>query len=108
MNEIKVYEQLTQIETFDWMLYTPAKPSDLDRMVEERKFIQIWEERIAVHQIKRYYPQKINWIEAHILWKSKEVQKILRERERAKRERVWRGFDSIDEIENYLKTKEIE
>jgi len=59
MNEIKLHKQLTQIETFDGILFTPATPAELDRMLDERKFIQIGDERIAVHQIKRYYPQQI-------------------------------------------------
>lgn len=86
MNAIKIYEKLVEIETFDWIEYTPAKIEDIDNVVNNNKFIVIWEKRIAVHQIKSYYPKKDDWLisfiyslDEKIRWKVLAKQRELKE-----------------------------
>ena len=104
-NEIKEYKKFTQIETFDWIVNTTATPEEIDRMISNSKFLIVWEKRIAVHQIKNYWPKKVEWIEAYIMDKTKDEQIILNARLKEKMERIGRWRDSIEEIDNYLHNK---
>ena len=102
MNEIKIYEQLTEVETFGWIIYTPATPEQLDEMLEVRKFVQIGDRRIAVHQIKSYGLKKLDSMEWFIIWLPEDIQKKVRQREKEKIERIWKWFESIEEIQRYI------
>ena len=101
-NEINVYKELTAIETFDWIEYTTASLSELNTMFEWKKFIQIWEKLIAIHQIKSCYRSKISWVEWFILSLDKDIQRKVRQRDEEKKSRVGKWFDSIDQINKWL------
>lgn len=105
MWDIKLYKELSEIICFDKVLYTPAKLSDLDKLVEWRKFIQIWEDRIAVHQIKSYWPKKLNEIDSFILSQPKDIQDLIKERKKQMYERTGRKFKTIKEIQDFLDLK---
>lgn len=103
MNEIKEYKQLTTISTFDWEILTEASIDVLDKMLNaEWNFIRIWDEIIAKNQIKKIWIKKVDTIENFILQFPREIQQRLRERDKQKYERVWRHFESIQEIQNYI------
>lgn len=104
MNEIKEYKELTTISTFDWDILTEASIDVLDKMLNaDWNFIRIWDEIIAKNQIKKIWKKKIDDIENFILQFPKDVQKKLRLRDEMKYLRVWRHFDSIEEIQNYIR-----
>ena len=103
--ELKIYKELTSIETFDWIIYTTASPEAIDKIVNSNKFVVIWNDRIAVHQIKRYWPKKLDSIESYILSQPQDIQEILKKRQNEKINRVWRWFDSIEEITKYLNSR---
>lgn len=103
--EMKLYVELTEIVTFKGIVYTPASPEEVDKIVENQKFIRIWERRIACHQIQDYWPRKVSSIQNHILSKEKDIQDLLFQREKRKKDNLWKWFESIEEIENYLSKK---
>lgn len=105
--KITVRKQLTAIDTFDWIVYTQATPAELDKLVENSKFIIIWTKRIAVHQIKNYDIEKVWDIEFFILSQPKDIQRLLRDRENEKYGLVWKRFESVEEIQNYLSKKSV-
>lgn len=102
MTDIKLYKELIAIETFWWVLYTPAKIEDLDAMVETKKFITVWDQRIAVHQIKNYYLKKLDTVESFILSQPKDIQKKIQARSEQMYERVGRKFENIEQVQKYI------
>lgn len=103
MNEIKEYKQLTTISTFDWDILTEASIDVLDKMLNaDWNFIRIWDEIIAKNQIKKIWIKKVDTIENFILQFPREIQQKLRERDKQKFERIWKHFESIQEIQNYI------
>lgn len=103
MNEIKEYKQLTTISTFDWDILTEASIDVLDKMLNaDWNFIRIWDEIIAKNQIKKIWIKKVDTIENFILQFPREIQQKLRERDKQKYERLWKHFESIQEIQNYI------
>ena len=103
MNEIKEYKELTTISTFDWDILAEASVDLLEKMLNaDWNFIRIWDEIIAKNQIKKIFKRKIDTIENFILQFPKEIQQKLRERDQEKFNKVWRHFESIQEIQNYI------
>lgn len=108
MNEIKEYKELTTISTFDWDILTEASVDLLEKMLNsEWNFIRIWDEIIAKNQIKNICKRKIDTIENYILQFPKEIRQKLRERDQEKFNKVWRHFESIQEIQNYIQSKNL-
>lgn len=108
MNDIKEYKELTTISTFDWDILTEASIDVLDKMLNaEWNFIRIWDEIIAKNQIKKICKKKVDTIENFILQFPKEIQQKLRERDNQKYERIWKHFESIEEIQNYIKNNNL-
>lgn len=104
MNEIKEYKQLTMIQLFEWEVFTTASIDELDTMLNsDSKFIRIWNEIIAKNQIRKCSINNIDDMENYILSFNPYIQKELRRREKEKKNRVWRWFDSKEEINNWLK-----
>lgn len=68
MNQIKIYEELSYIITFDDKCYpTPMKLEELNRMLEVSKFINLGTDLINVSNIKRVESKKVDSIENAIL-----------------------------------------
>ena len=69
MNEIKLYEELSYIYTFDDKVYpTPIGVSDLERLLNwNNKFINLWSDLINVSNIKRVESKKVWSIENALL-----------------------------------------
>ena len=108
MSEIKEYKELTTISTFDWDILTEANVDLLEKMLNaDWNFIRIWDEIIAKNQIKKIFKRKIDTIENFILQFPKEIQQKLRERDQEKFNKVWRHFESIQEIQNYIQIKNL-
>lgn len=69
MNDIKLYEELSYIYTFDDKVYpTPIGVSDLERLLNwNNKFLNLWSDLIAVSSIKRVESKKVWSIENALL-----------------------------------------
>lgn len=107
-NEIKEYKELTVISTFDWDILVEADIETMERAVNSQwNFIRIWDEIIAKNQIKKIWKRTVDTIENFILQFPREIQQKLRERDKEKYDRVWKHFESIQEIQNYMKDKNI-
>lgn len=108
MNELKEYKELTTIQLFEWEIYTEASIEQLDKMLNsDSKFIRIGNEIIAKNQIKKCFVRAVDGIDNYILSLPKNIQDKLKTREKDKKVKVWRWFDSIEEIQNYLADKQL-
>ena len=108
MNELKEYKELTTIQLFEWELFTEATIDQLDKMLNtDSKFIRIWNEIIAKNQIKKVFVRTVDGIDNYILSLPKDIQDRIRTREKEKKARIGRWFDTIEEIQNYLADKKL-
>ena len=108
MNEIKIYEELSYIYTYDDNVYpTTLTLNELNMLLEKSKFINLWTDLINVSNIKRVEAKKVDSVENAILQiKDKE----LRDRVRAevkKRAKEWKvtNLEIFKNILNRLKTE---
>lgn len=68
MNEIKIYETMSYIHTYDDKIYpTPLELDVINSMLERWKFINLWTDLINVSNIKRVESRKIDSVENAIL-----------------------------------------
>lgn len=69
MNEIKIYEELSYIYTYDDKIYpTPVSVRDLERVLNSNnKFLNLWTDLIAVSSIKRVEWKKVWTLENALL-----------------------------------------
>lgn len=69
MNEIKIYEELSYIYTYDDKVYpTPVSVRDLERVLNSNnKFLNLWTDLIAVSSIKRVEGKKVWTLENALL-----------------------------------------
>lgn len=64
MNEIKVYEELTYIETYDDKLRaTQLNIEVLGKIINEQKFLNLWDELLNTSNIKRVFRKKLSDVE---------------------------------------------
>ena len=65
MNDIKIYEELSYIHTFDDKVYpTPVSVSDLERVLNwNNKFLNLWSDLIAISSIKRVESRKVDSVD---------------------------------------------
>lgn len=103
--QLKVWHELTAINTFDGVVFTPATPSQLDKLVENSKFIIVWTKRLAVHQIKDYDVAKLDEMEFFIINQPKHIQQMINDRNKEKYDKVWKRFESVAQIMQYLSEK---
>ena len=105
--EIKEYKKITTIQLFDWEVNTTITIDDFNKILNtDQKFIKIWDEIIAKNQIKRCFVRNVDWIDNYILSLSKDDQNKLATRLEQKKNKIWRGWDSIEEIQNFLSNKQ--
>ena len=68
MNEIKIYEELSYIHTFDDKVYpTPLTLNVINKMLENSKFLNLGSDLINVSNIKRVESKKVDSVENSIL-----------------------------------------
>ena len=108
MNNIKQYQELIVVETFDSKIYyIPADQYDtfLDNW-ENNKTVAFSEyEREKTTNIKRTYAKKIDSIENFILSQPRDIQEKLKARRKNKKAKIGKDFESVQEIINYIKDK---
>lgn len=107
MWEIKEYKEAIIIKLYDWD--DVISDLDIDKFYAWLnswvKFMKINGRIINVSNIKYADPYLIDWIESFILSQSKDIQAKLRVREADKKAKIWRWFDSVQEIENFILSK---
>ena len=69
MNEIKIYEELSYIYTFDDKVYpTPVAVKDLEKLLNSNnKFLNLWSDLIAISSIKRVESKKVDSVDNSLL-----------------------------------------
>jgi len=102
---IKEYKQILVIELKDWITITSKKSlKELQEYMESCKDVCLIEWVLFnKYEFRKAYEQKIDWVQSYILTFTKDIQEKLKTREKEKKARIWRWFDDIQEIENYLK-----
>lgn len=61
---IKVYEELTVIETYDWEIsMTPVSIETISKLLKEEQFIHVWNELINKNNIKRIFRKELSDVE---------------------------------------------
>ena len=104
MADIKLYKELVAIETFWGILYTPAKIEDVDHLVETKKFILVGDRRLAVHQIKEYYPKKLDTMESFVLSQPSDIKKAIENRMATMKKATGRERKTVKEVQAYINT----
>ena len=91
MNEIKIYEELSYIYTFDDKVYpTPVSVKDLEKLLNwNNKFINLWSDLIAVSSIKRVESKKVDSVDNAIFQIKDEEIRIQAKNEIEKRRKNW-------------------
>ena len=107
MWDIKEYKQLTKICLYKGDDIISSVPVDeLFKFLNSGvKFINLDGKIINISDVRFAEPYAVDGIEAFILSQSKDIQVSIRERAKQKTERIWRGFDSIEEIQNFINNK---
>ena len=61
MNEIKKYEELTYIETYDWNIQTTTASIEMiSKLLNEQQFLNLWNELLNRSNIKRVFTKEIS------------------------------------------------
>ena len=61
MNEIKKYEELTYIETYDWNIKTTTASIEIiSKLLNEQQFLNLWNELLNRSNIKRVFTKEIS------------------------------------------------
>lgn len=102
MNEIKIYEELSYIHTYDDKVYpTPLTLEVINKMLESSKFINLGTELINVSNIKRVETKKVDSVENAILQiKDAELREKVRN-EVKKRKSEWK-ITNMEILKNIL------
>lgn len=89
-NTLKVYKQLTYIETFDGEIYVVDQPlMNVEKLLNNNKFLNLWNESINTTSIKRAFTKQVDEVDNALL---QIADKNLRSRVRAeveKRRKDW-------------------
>lgn len=103
MWEIRNYKQLLTVELKDGTkLNTEKDKEKLQEAVAQSDFVQLDWILVNKYEIKKAYYRSITTIEEYILTLDKDLQAAARKREKEKKRKVWKWFDSIEEVSNYL------
>jgi len=110
MNDIKIYEKLFRIKFKEQEFYLAewAFKKFKENMVKPWNIIEMWENlynKYDFQYTEEYKPS--NDIEKFILQQPNAIKKALIQREKEKKEKVWRWFDSIDEVNNRIMKKDL-
>lgn len=101
MWNLKLYEELSYIYTYDDMIYpTPLKLNELEIILNQNKFLNLWTDLIAVSSIKRIETKKVDEIDDALLRiEDKElrykVESIIKQRRKDWRRVNLKVFDNV-------------
>ena len=107
MSDIKPYKKKLTVELKDWTkLYSDKNLQELNQALNSWwNFIEIDGVLFNVFEFKKAYIENINSIEDYIISLPKETQKKVIDREKFMKETLNKRFESIEQIKNYLKSK---
>ena len=107
--DLQVYTEQTAVKLFDGTVIITT--ASIDKLMEAcnswQKFIKLWWQMVNVANIASADSQKIWEIESFILQQPKDIQQRLRERDKQKFERVWKHFETVEEIQNYMQNNNL-
>jgi hypothetical protein len=105
--DIKPYQDSIKIQLYQWEdIITTLSIDDLFKLLNSWvKFIKIDWKIKNISDIRWAEPYIVNDIESFILSKPKDIQQVLRDRNEEKYKKIWKRFESIQEIQNYLTSK---
>lgn len=67
-NTLKIYKELTYIQTKDGELYaTPTERATVERLANQNKFLNLWSETINTDIIKRIFKKEVDEIDNALL-----------------------------------------
>lgn len=67
-SNLRVYKSLTFVLTSDWDLYTTtASPSEINRIAEKSKFLQLWNDYINTSFIRKIFVKQMDDVDNAIL-----------------------------------------
>lgn len=103
MNEIKKYEKLTVILLKDWeTLFTSMNVNEIAERLNKVDFLVIDWVGFGKYEVRKFFEHNPSDIECFILSLSKKEQEIVKKREKEKKEKTWKLFETVQEIINYL------
>lgn len=87
---LKIYQTLTFVLTSDWDLYTTtATPSEINRIAEKSKFIQLWNDYINTSFIRKIFTKQVDEVDNAILGISDKDLRARLQSEIDKRRKDW-------------------
>lgn len=108
MNEIKKYEKLTVILLKDWdSLFTTMGVNEISERLNKSDFLVVDWVGFGKYEVKKFFEYNPSEIDCYILSFDKKTQEIIRTREKEKFEKTWKKLESIEEVKNYLISKNI-
>lgn len=107
--DVKVHKKINKVELYNWEdVFVELDIDHLERILNsDMKFIRFWDRIIAKANIKEIKPFILDWIASYILTFTKDIQEKLKTREKEKKTLIGRWFDSIEEVDNWLKEKKL-
>lgn len=107
---IKEYKRILIIELKDWTKLRSEKTKE-----ELAKYLEYVKNHSWIcdidwtlfdrYEFKKAYEETLDSIEGYITSFTKDIEEKLRQRQKEKKSRLWKGFESINEIDNWLKEK---
>lgn len=107
MADIKVYKEILKIELKDWTMLNSEKTiEDLRKYIENAKDVLLIDWVLFnKYEFKKAYSYNWTDIDQFILSHDKDTIQRLRIREKEKKEKVGKWFESVQEIKNFLERK---
>jgi hypothetical protein len=105
MNTIKEYKKILIIELKDWTTLRTEKT--INQFMEY--YEQCWDLLLVDwvifnrFEFKKAFEEKIDCVENYIMSLEKDIRKKVETREKEKKEKIWKWFKNISEVENYIK-----
>lgn len=108
MNAIKKYEKLSVILLKDWdSLFTTMSVWEIAERLNKVDFLVVDWVGFGKYEVKKFFEYNPSEIDCYILSFDKKTQEIIRTREKEKFEKTWKKLESIEEVKNYLISKNI-
>ena len=103
MTNIKPYEQITVIESFNWeTVKTKASIDELNNLFNQNKFIKLNGELWNTASIKKAKTLQVDELESFILSQPEETQKKIREKKKRLKDTMWKEM-TLKYAQNFVK-----
>lgn len=107
MNELAIKKDTLAVHCKNWMIYyiTTTKENFMLALNWQSSFIDLCWTIVNKYEVTYVEPFNPTDIDVAIMKYDIKIRNELLKRQKEKIDRVWRWFDSIKEIENYVNTK---